>query len=486
MKNLFLLFLTLVYTSMLFSGCSAPEQQSNQPAKPNIIYILADDLGYGDLSCHGQTKFQTPNIDQLAARGMSFTQHYSGATVCAPSRSALMTGLHTGHTPIRGNKAASPEGQYPLADSLATLPKVLKSVGYQTGAFGKWGLGPVGSVGDPNNQGFDQFYGYNCQRLAHNYYPRHLWNNQTKVELEQNSGKQKNIYAPDLIQKEVLRFIESNYQTPFFLYYANVIPHAELIAPEPYMEQFRGKFNPEKEYQGYDEGPNYREGPYESQPESHAAFAAMVTYLDHSVGEIIDKLEELGLSENTIVIFTSDNGPHLEGGADPDYFDSNGIYRGYKRDLYEGGIHVPMIVQWPNTVPAGSSSDHISAFWDVLPTLAEISGADQVAGIDGLSFAPTLLGSGDQPQHQYLYWEFHEKGGRRAIRSDEWKLVQYHIGTPEETTTELFNLENDPGETTDLAQEYPEVYQQLYTSMLEARTLNPVFQFADEQYNAEQ
>ena len=471
--------------ALLTLSCTNQVQEVNQePAPPNIIYILADDLGYGDLSCNGQTRFQTPNIDRLAAQGMLFTQHYSGATVCAPSRSALMTGLHTGHTPIRGNKAAEPEGQYPMADSLMTLPKVLRSVGYSTGAFGKWGLGPVASVGDPNNQGFDQFYGYNCQRLAHNYYPRHLWDNRTKVELDENSGKQKVTYAPELIQKEVISFIEANQEGPFFLYYANVIPHAELIAPEPYMKQFRGKFDPEKEYQGYDEGPNYRLGPYESQPESHAAFVAMVTYLDDCVGEILTKLEELGLSENTMIIFTSDNGPHLEGGADPDYFDSNGIYRGYKRDLYEGGIRVPMIVQWPGTISAGTSSDHISAFWDVLPTLAEISGAEQVEDIDGLSFAPTLLGAGDQAEHQYLYWEFHEKGGRRAVRSDQWKLVQYQVGDPEETTTELFHLINDPGETTDLADQQPEVYRELQSMMLEARTPNPVFQFADETYLA--
>ncbi len=472
----------LFSSAVLICSCAQPDQQQQipEPSKPNIIYILADDLGYGDLSCNGQTKFQTPNIDRLAAQGMLFTQHYSGATVCAPSRSALMTGLHTGHTPIRGNKSVEPEGQYPLADSVQTLPEILQLAGYKTGAFGKWGLGPVGSEGDPNNQGFDQFYGYNCQGLAHHYYPRHLWDNQNKVLLHENDGKNKEIYAPDLIQQQVISFIESNQQGPFFLYYANVIPHAELIAPESYMDKFRGRYEPEKAYQGYDDGPKYRLGPYESQPQSHAAFAAMVSYLDDSVGEILNKLEELGLTENTIIMFTSDNGPHLEGGADPDYFDSNGIYRGYKRDLYEGGIRVPMIASWPGTIKAGSSSDHISAFWDVLPTLVDLSGADQQVGIDGLSFAPTLLAQGEQPKHDYLYWEFHEKGGRRAIRSSDWKLVQYDVGDPSKTTTELFNLSDDPSETTDLAEDYPEIFNQLNETMLQARTTNPVFRFANE------
>ena len=475
--------LLLIGWAIVVFQCSKPESPTTENTKPNIIYILADDLGYGDLSCYGQTRFETPNIDRLAAGGMLFTQHYAGATVCAPSRSALMTGLHTGHAPIRGNKGVEPEGQYPLADSVQTLPELLQAAGYRTGAFGKWGLGPVGSEGDPNNQGFGQFYGYNCQSLAHHYYPRHLWDNQTKILLEENSGKNKEIYAPDLIQQQVLSFIESNTEDPFFLYYANVIPHAELIAPEPYMEKYRGKFEPEKSYQGYDEGPNYRQGPYESQPEAHAAFVAMVSYLDDCVGEIMTKLEELGIADNTLIMFTSDNGPHLEGGADPDYFDSNGVFRGYKRDLYEGGIRVPMIAHWPGKIAAGSKSDHISAFWDVLPTLADLTGTTSVSGIDGISFAPTLFGTGPQPPHDFLYWEFHERNGRRAVRKGNWKLVQYNVEIPEETTTELYHLADDPAETTDLAQQQPEVLQEMQELMLQARTPNPVFQFAGERYS---
>ncbi len=465
-------------------GCTQEEQQTIENDPPNIIYILADDLGYGDLSSYGQTNFQTPHIDQLAAQGMRFTQHYSGATVCAPSRSALMTGLHTGHTPIRGNKSMEPEGQYPLADSVRTLPELLKDAGYRTGAFGKWGLGPPASEGAPENQGFDRFYGYNCQRLAHNYYPRYLWDNQTKVMLDENAGKNKEIYAPDLIQEQVLSFIENNQQNPFFLFYANVIPHAELIAPEPYMDKFRGKFEPEKKYQGYDEGPEYRLGPYESQPEAHAAFAAMVAYLDDSVGEIIAKLEELGIADNTLIMFTSDNGPHLEGGADPDYFDSNGIYRGYKRDLYEGGIRVPLIARWPGKITEGSVTEHASAFWDMLPTLAEITGVEAPEGLDGISFLPTLLGEPGQQQHEYLYWEFHERKGRRALRQGDWKLVQYQVGVAEETTTELYDISKDPSETTDLSEEHPDRVEEMMTIMEAARTPSPVFRFAQETYLA--
>ena len=483
----------LIYSFFCLSlSCStkqAPESQdapvSIQPDRPNIIYILADDLGYGDLSCYGQTHFTTPNIDRLATEGMRFTQHYSGATVCAPSRSALMTGMHTGHTPIRGNKEVKPEGQYPLPDSVLTLPKMLKQVGYVTGGFGKWGLGPPDSEGAPNNQGFDQFFGYNCQRLAHNYYPRHLWQNENKVFLPENEGTATGAYAPELIHEQAMLFIKNNHHQPFFLYYPAVIPHAELVAPEPYMDRFRDKYLPEKQFEGYDQGPKYREGPYGSQPESHAAFVAMIAHLDDRIGTLLSKLEELGIADNTLVIFTSDNGPHLEGGADPDYFDSNGILRGYKRDLYEGGIRVPMIARWPEKIKPGTTSNHISAFWDVLPTLADIAGVPTVTGIDGVSFAPTLLGLPGQLEHEYLYWEFHEKNGRRALRTGDWKLVQYQVGVPESTTTELFNLADDPSESQDLASTNPEVFESLFETMNMARTQSPVFQFADEQYQGQ-
>jgi arylsulfatase A len=461
---------------MLISLIACKEKDRKEPL-PNIIYFLADDLGYGDLSCLGQQKFSTPNIDRLANEGMMFTQHYSGSTVCAPSRSALMTGQHTGHTPIRGNKSVSPEGQWPIADETFTLAELLKQKGYVTGGFGKWGLGGPGTEGDPVYQGFDVFFGYNCQAKAHNYYPRYLWHNLEKVMLHENEGKQKGIYAPNLIHEKALEFIETNKDKPFFLYYPNVIPHAELFAPEEYMEMFRGKFLPEKDYQGYDEGPKFRDGPYGSQPESHAAFAAMVTLLDHQVGEVMDKIAELGLSENTLLIFTSDNGPHLEGGADPDYFNSNGIYTGYKRDLYEGGIRVPTLAWWPGKIAPNTRTDHLSAFWDVYPTLAELTGQEAHDSVDGISFLPTLLGKDGQQEHEYLYWEFHEKNGRQAIRKGDWKLVRYDVFSPEKTTTELYNIAIDPAEKENIAAEHMAMTEELLHLMKDARTESPVFPF---------
>ena len=465
-------FICLLITSFL-SSC----QQKTVQQKPNIVYILADDLGYGDLSCYGQTKFSTPNIDQLAKEGMLFTQHYAGCTVCAPSRSSLMTGQHTGHTFIRGNKEWQPEGQYPLEADAVTLAEILKDAGYVTGAFGKWGLGYPGSEGDPNMQGFDEFFGYNCQRMAHNYYPGHLWDNQKKVMLEGNSGDQFEVYAPELIHERALQFIDKNKNKPFFLYYPTTISHAELLLPEKNLVEFRSKFLPEKEFKGAEPGDkNFREGAYGTQMESHAAFAAMVTLLDKQVGELMDKLNELGLDKNTLVIFSSDNGPHLEGGADPDYFDSNGPLKGYKRDVYEGGIRVPMIAVWNGKIVAGSQSDHISAFWDVLPTVAEMAGVKTPENIDGISFLPTLLGK-EQQEHEYMYWEFHEQGGRKAIRKGDWKLVQYNVSKPLETTTELFNLSEDISEENNLADQNPEKVEELLKLMDSARTESEIFPF---------
>jgi len=476
------IFYLLVFWGLFFS-CEQKKQEVEKNMQPNIIYILADDLGFGDLSITGQKKFSTPNIDNLAKEGMLFTQHYSGATVCAPSRSALLTGMHTGHTPIRGNKEIDPEGQWPLPDETFTLAELLKEKGYATGAFGKWGLGYPGSEGDPLRQGFDTFYGYNCQRLGHNYYPYHLWDNDKKIMLEKNEGFKKGQYAPNLIHDQAISFLEKNKNTPFFLYYPSVIPHAELIAPEEYMHKYLGKFEPEKEFKGRDDGEEYRLGDYESQKNSHAAFVAMINLLDDQVGEIMAKVRELGLEKNTLVIFTSDNGPHLEGGADPDYFDSNGIYRGYKRDLYEGGIRVPMIAKWVGKIQKGSSSGHISAFWDILPTLAELVKGEVGGNIDGISLLPTLLGESTQKKHDHLYWEFHEKGGRQAIRKGDWKLVRYNVnkGDP----YELYNLANDPGESKDLAAELPDKVIELSKILEQSRTPSEVFQFKQEAFNAE-
>jgi arylsulfatase A-like enzyme len=451
-------------------------QISKKEPLPNIVYILADDLGYGDLSCYGQQKFSTPNIDRLAREGMLFTQHYTGCTVSAPSRSCLMTGLHTGHTPIRGNKEWKPEGQWPLPAVSYTIAEMLKTKGYTTGAFGKWGLGFIDTEGDPDSQGFDEFYGYNCQSLAHNYYPDHLWHNHEKVLLHDNDNGKTGAYSADLIHKAALEFLETNKNKPFFLFYPTTIPHAELFAKEEYMKMFRGKFNPEKSFKGIDNGPTFRLGPYGSQPDAHAAFAAMVKELDDYVGELIAKLTELGLEKNTIVIFASDNGPHLEGGADPDYFNSNGPLKGYKRDMYEGGIRTPMLVRWPGKIKAGSESDHVSAFWDILPTFAEIAGAENPEGIDGISFLPSLLGK-KQKQHEYLYWEFHEQGGKIAVRMGNWKAVKLNIDKTPQGVTELYNLSTDIGETNNIALANPEIVKKMEEIMKQAHTPSEIFPF---------
>lgn len=467
-------------TCLLLGNCqssSSSQQDTTDPiSPPNIIYILADDLGYGDVGVFGQQKFQTPHLDALAKGGLMLTQHYAGTTVCAPSRSSLMTGLHTGHTPIRGNKRTPPEGQQPLPDASTTIAEKLKQGGYVTGAFGKWGLGGPGSEGAPERQGFDTFFGYLCQTLAHNYYPYHLWDNQEKLMLEKNEGQQEGVYAPNLIHEEALAFIEANQDTNFFLYYPSVIPHAELFAPEVYMEKHKDKYLPEKAYQGTDEGERFRLGPYGSQTEGHAAFAAMVNLLDDQVGEIRAKLEELGIAENTLIIFSSDNGPHLEAGADPDYFDSNGPMKGYKRDLYEGGIRVPTIAFWPGKVAAGTESDHVSAFWDLYPTLCDVAGVPAESNLDGLSFLPTLLGK-EQPQHDYLYWEFHERGGRQAIRKGNWKAVKYDIFKDPQRNIELYDLSKDIGEEHNIAADHPEIVKEMANLMLAARTESAVFPF---------
>lgn len=457
--------------------------------KPNIIYILADDLGYGDLGIYGQERFSTPNLDRLAAEGMIFTQHYAGSTVCAPSRSALMTGLHTGHTPVRGNRPVE-GGQFPLPEGTVTISKILKDAGYVTGAFGKWGLGYPGSTGDPLNQGFDTFFGYNSQTVAHNYYPWELQEDDKDIALPANEGTNHGTYAPNLIHAKTLNFIRDNRDTAFFLYVPTVLPHAELFAPEEYMDLFletavpessferKSKFAPETPYVGVDDPshPRYKIGAYGSQPQPRAAFAAMVTLLDQQVGEILDLIDSLGIADNTLLVFTSDNGPHQEGGADPDFFNSNGPFRGYKRDLYEGGIRVPMLVRWPSVVPANASTDHISAFWDVLPTFAEVAGVQTNENLDGISFLPTLQGRQQLP-HDFLYWEFHEQGGKQAIRRGEWKLIRYGVkeGNGYES---LYNLSSDPSESDDVSERYPDVMDELRAILDNARVDDPQWPFA--------
>jgi arylsulfatase A len=474
-----------------FSGCVSVSRQESSSDKgdaerPNIIYILADDLGYGDLGCFGQKDIRTPNLDRMAREGMRFTQHYSGSTVCAPSRSCLMTGLHTGHTPIRGNKEYYPEGQHPLPAESVTVAEILKKEGYVTGAFGKWGLGYPGSDGDPINQGFDEFFGYNCQRFAHNYYPYFLRHNDKKIMLAGNEGKKTGQYAPDLIQEQTLKFIEVNKDRPFFLFVPNVIPHAELLVPDDeIVRSYRGKFA-EKPYKGIDDGPNYKIGGYGSVETPRANFAAMITRLDMYVGEILDKLCETRLDKKTVVIFSSDNGPHSEGGANPAYFNSNGGLRGQKRDLYEGGIRVPMIAWWPGKIKAGTKTDHISAFWDVTPTFAELAAADVPEDIDGISFLPTLLGNTHkQREHDYLYWEFHEQGGKQAIRKGKWKAIRLGVKKNPEGPLELYNLKTDPHEKNSIASRHQDVVRQMERIMKEARANSDVFLFGQSQYRGD-
>ena len=384
---------------LLSIAAIAALQFTSAADKPNVIYILADDLGYGDLSCYGQTKFETPNIDRLAAEGMKFTSHYSGSAVCAPSRCSLLTGMHTGHSVVRGNASVWPEGQAPMPADTFTMGHMFKNAGYATGIFGKWGLGAPGTHSEPLEMGFDRFYGFNCQRIAHHYYPYFLSDDRGYEVQWGNFGLEEGEYAPDKIQDQALEFVEANKDQPFFLYYAMIQPHAEMFAPEEKMAKYRGKFLPESSYEGVDSGPEFRKARYGSQSEAHAAFAAMVEVMDEDIGELVAKLEELGVADNTIIMFSSDNGPHKEGGHNPEYFNSSGSQRGLKRELYEGGIRVPMLASWPGRIAPGSETDHLSAFWDVLATFAEVTGESLPVEGDGVSFLPTLLGEKGQKEH---------------------------------------------------------------------------------------
>ena len=396
--------------------------------KPNIIFILADDLGYGDVGCYGQRKIKTPNIDRLAAEGIRFTGAYAGSTVCAPSRAALMTGQHTGHTRIRGN------AQVPLEPNDITVAEVLKKAGYQTGIFGKWGLGLENTSGTPNKKGFDEWFGFLDQSLAHNYYPDRLWRNDAVLELPMNADRQKGAYVHDMFTTAAVNFIRLQQYQPFFLYLAYTIPHANN-------ELTRATGN------GM-EVPNDRPYSAESWPQAEKNKAAMITRLDADVGEILAAVKQFKLETNTVVFFTSDNGPHKEGGNDPKFFDSAGPFRGIKRDLYEGGIRVPMIARWNGHIAPGQTNDLPWAFWDFLPTAAELAEAPMPKQVDGVSILPTLLGKPkDQKRHEFLYWEFHEGGSKQAVRNGDWKAVRLAPGKP----LELYDLAKDPGETNNVA-----------------------------------
>ncbi|TWU31185.1 arylsulfatase [Novipirellula artificiosorum] len=431
--------------------------------RPNIIYIMADDLGYGDLSCFGQTKFKTPNIDRLAAEGITFTDYYAGSTVCAPTRCVLMSGLHTGHAFVRGNREVQPEGQAPMPIDIVTLPRLIKKAGYTTGMFGKWGLGAPGSASDPVEH-FDTFYGYNCQRQAHTFYPTHLWHNDKKVPLDSKT------YSADLISDQLLQFVRDNKEKPFFAYVPFTIPHAAMHVPEDDHLPWREKWPQFDDKIGKYSGPNVTN--------PVAAFAGMVTRMDRHVGQLLALLEELGIDNNTIVSFTSDNGPHMEGGHDPKFFDSNGPLKGHKRDLYEGGIRVPFVARWPGTIKPGTKTDLPVAMWDVLPTCLEIAGTEAPAGIDGISYLPALLGQMDrQKKHEYLYWAFYERGGKLAVRWGKWKGVRNNVGKNPNSTLELYDLTKDIGETSNIAAQHPEVVTQLETFLKDAYTPSPDWSF---------
>lgn len=456
----------LVLLSGLTAVPSLVPAQKNAPV--NVIYILADDLGYGDLGCYGQQIIQTPHLDQMAKEGMRFTRHYAGTSVSAPSRASLMTGLHTGHTHIRGNYEIKPEGQAPLKEGTFTIGHLMQNAGYTTGLFGKWGLGYPGSGSEPNDMGFDQFYGYLCQRQAHDAYPGFFRRNKSIEQIAGNENNGRKVYSQALLQKEALGFIHANAHRPFFAMLTFTVPHAELNLPHDSIYRFyEGRFN---------EKPFVYTGGYAASEQPAASYAAMVTQLDAYVGEILGELKKLGIAENTLVIFTSDNGSHREGGHQPDFFKSSGPLRGVKRSLYEGGMRIPALAWMPGTVPAGVVSDHISAFWDMMPTLADLSHQKLKVPTDGISMLPTLTGTGKQKKHAYLYWEFHEDGGRQAVLKDDWKAVRQKIASGK-PTIELYNLKVDPGEKNNLAEKYPEKAGKLEKIMNSARTESELFNF---------
>ncbi len=437
-------------------------------ARPNVIFILADDLGYAELGCYGQKKIRTPRLDRLAAEGMRFTQFYAGNAVCAPSRCVLMTGKHAGHAVVRNNQTIGKEGQYPLPAGTATIPRLLQAHGYATAACGKWGLGGPGTSGDPLRQGLDHFFGYNCQGHAHNHYPTYLWRDDRRIDVKGNpggaTGKQ---HAHDLFEAEALRFIERHKDRPFFLYLPFTIPHVALQVPDDSLAEYKGKWD----------DPPYKGGKgYLPHPHPRAAYAAMVTRMDRSVGRILDLLKKLKLDERTIVFFSSDNGPTHGGvgGSDSTFFASAGPLRGLKGSLYEGGIRVPFLARWPGTVRPGIVSDLPCAAYDVLPTLCELTGAWAPRDVDGISLVPTLLGKAGQRKHEFLYWEFPGYGGQQAVRLGDWKGVRQELRKGR-TAIQLFDLARDVGERTDVAARHPEVVRRIERILAESHVPSTAF-----------
>lgn len=451
--------LLLIPESLLYA------QNSSELSKPNIILIMVDDLGYGELGSYGQEIIQTPFLDTMAKEGMRFTDYYSGSTVCAPSRESLMTGMHTGNTYLKGNFNVPSEGDFPIPFSRKTIAQYLKPAGYRTALIGKWGLGGAGSGSGPNSRGFNYSLAYLSQLNAHSYYPPFLWENEEKNHLEGNMNGQSTTYSHTFFVNKTLEYIEnSDNEQPFFLYLPYTIPHGRFEIPDdaPYSNEDWGQ--------------------------TQKNIAAMVTLLDRDVGRILELLREKEMAENTVVFFTSDNGPTST--ANP-FFNSNGPLRGIKRDLYEGGIRVPMIAWWPGTIEPGQRSSHISAAWDFLPTIVDIAGLEPPSDVDGISFLPELLGE-EQPEHEFLYWEFYDYNWNweqnnnnlprnwlesQAVRYGKWKAVIPEIFSNQNTETELYDLENDIGETTNVAQDHPKIVQKLEAYMIRAYKTNPHFPY---------
>ena len=458
----------MITRTIIFSFLICLLSASTHAQSPNIIFILADDLGYGDLGCYGQQKIKTPNIDALARSGIKFTQYYSGSTVCAPARASFMTGMHTGHTPVRGNKSFEPEGQTPLPDSSVTIAMELQKAGYTTAAFGKWSLGFITTSGAPSKKGFETFFGYNCQSLAHNYYPDHLWENEKRIDYPANL-KENSVYSADLIQQKAVAFIDGQKKDkPFFLYLPYTLPHVDLTPPHDSIYNYYVKLFNDKPLEQTDKR-NLNKQFIELYP--HAASAAMIARLDKYVGEIVALVNKKGMAENTMIIFTSDNGPHREKGGDPEFFDSNGIFRGIKRDLYEGGIRVPLIISWKGKIKPGRESDHVAAMWDFFPTFQQLAKMPVSKNIDGISMMTEILNK-PQPKHNYLYWEFHESGGRQAVRWKNWKAIKLNVSTGKVEATELYDLAKDPSEKTNLADQNKSILKKMEEFMRLAHQKN--------------
>ncbi len=503
-KNTLLTLVSTLALSALIQGCSEQKNENaNQDKKttavvktrtderPNIIYILSDDLGYGDVGVFGQKHIKTPSLDKMAAEGMILTGHYAGSTVCAPSRASLVTGKAPGTVQIRGNYELGTFldeeewGQMPLRPGTETIGTLMQKAGYETALIGKWGLGGPGSYGTPNKQGFDYFFGYLDQKQAHNHFPSHLWLNEKSFPLnneylyphqELPEGADPNDpasylpykredYAQQRLADDALRYIEENQHKPFFLYLSFAAPHAALQVPDEELQP----------YSHFEETPD--DGGYLPHQKPKAARAGMISHMDRSIGNVLAKLKDLNLDKNTLVIFSSDNGPSWEGGADLTFFDSNGPLRGYKRDLYEGGIKMPTIAWWPGKIKEESSSDHLSAFWDIMPTLADLAGVEAPSDTDGISLLPTLLSTEGQKQHQHLYWEFHNNNGEhsQAIRMDDeknqWKAVRlYNKDHRTNPPVELYNLAIDQEEQTNIAGTNPEMVAKMKQLMDDSRT----------------